>query len=642
MVVPYGLLTNLRYVIDGQGLQTGVSNTYGELDGSNVVTNVKNILGSVTDTYTLVGTAGAVTWDPVTKLILCSGAGRLRSGGAASLYDFFSNAASYADIKWTAFFVVKIGNTYKQTPVAYGIMGNNGASTASKGCAFQYSNTNGTTEDALSAYTTRGTASNYLGRFSVPGTGPSNTLMVWTVQFDGNASSNVRMRHYINDQPLLNIEMLNNNTSPQATPTNVMEIFGAGNSQVPMVGAIGEIIVAEEATTFSNTISIIRALMNKWKIVRSRPTDYLDKSTVPQIFVNDTATVSTYRLCGVIGQLPNTNTVFEAHALGAAHVYAAGKKIVGRVSTRKAYPDSVSFGSVYDVYDPAGNDAVQDMGGGPDNNGVFHLFADVLDGSTPPVVMVSARHLYSSDLTNWTNTDITSSLHADGLNAYRMYGNMIHVGGVWIKGYYKLTDNGDTTQSANYILRSTNGTSWTSVEVRAPAATYINECTVWWAGGDNIGYLARNEATGEWSVSMSTDLGLTWSAMSALTFGETVTSPNPPMCKSFTHNGVLLNVAYITNRNNDTAFAIYGKASDIAADPVNGWDIGTKIQFWKTSLAPFHYHYGDVAHLDDTIKAVGAYPYDQYPSTGSGTSNAFQIFTMPTWHIPIIESELGI
>lgn len=126
-----------------------------------------------------------------------------------------------------------------------------------------------------------------------------------------------------------------------------------------------------------------------------------------------------------------------------------------------------------------------------------------------------------------------------------------------------------------------------------------------------------------------------------MTFGETVTSANPPMVKTFTHNGVLVVAAYITNRDNDNAFVIYGKASDIVSSRGSGWDLGAKFCWFETALAPYHYHYGDVTHLDGTLRAVGIYAYDPFPPT-DGTLNEMRMMTMPTWFVAKMESELGL
>lgn len=640
--VRYSNLTNIELILDASGLATNTTNSYGQVDASDVIVALNSVApGPTGKDFSVIGSG--VTFNPATKSIAYNGSGRLRSTGAASVYDFMSyNAAGYTSIKWTCFMVCKIGNVVKPATASYALIGNNGTSSVSKGMAINYAN-NTTNEDTITASNTRGTSGQFLGRVTVPGGAPSNQYCVIVAQFDGSAASNVRMRLYINDQAMLNIEQLQNNNTPVTTPTYALEIGGGGNSVLPMIGNIKEVILTSDAPGYNTVIPIIRQLMNKHNIVRSRSTDYLNTSLVPEIFDQSIGTAGLeYHLSAIISQNPvDRNEGFSAYSEGGGHVYYANKKLVGRKSLYKFAPFASILASQVDIYDPAGADSVQDCGGGYDQNGVFHIFADVANGSTAGT-MVGVRHIYSSDLATWTNTDITSVLPSDGLAAWRVYGNMIHVGGVWLKPYYKYTDQGDVTNSANYVFRSTDGVNWSTVTVRSSGATYINEASVFWCGGNNVGYLARNDATGEWSISMSTDLGATWGAFSDIAFGETVASANPAMVKSFTHNGVLLNVAYITNRNNDNAFAIYGKASDIVANPVTGWNLNTKIMWWKTALAPYHYHYGDVAHLDDTIKAVGAYIYDQWPATGTGTVSRVNYTIMPTWHISKIETELGI
>lgn len=634
----YGQLTNIELVLDANGLATGVNNSFGEVDGSNNIVSWKGIApGTTGRDFSVIGSG--VTFDPTTKSIAFNGSGRLRSTGAASVYDFLSYNAVYTNLKWSAFFVCKIANSIMPSNVQYGLMGSNGTSSASKGAAIYYTN-NSTMESALQAWISRGTSANYLGRIFCPGTAPSNQLCVITVTFDPSDANGNFIRTYLNDQVFLGFEQLDNNTSPVTTPTYALEIGGCGNSIFPLVGNIKKVILTSSATSYTNVITTVRLLMNENNIIRSRTSDYLNISLMPAQFQTDAD--ADYKLSGVMSQDPtNPQRVFAAYTKGTGHLFNTARKVVGRRSLNKAI-EGVSFGSITTIYDPTDPEAVCDLGGGFDQNGVMHLFTD-LNTSFSAGGYVGVRHLYSSDLTSWTNTDITASLPSDGLLAARMYGNMIHVGGVWMKPFYKFADEGVVTSSANYIFRSTDGINWTAVTVRASGATYINEATIFWLGGNNVGYLARNESTLEWSLSLSTDLGATWDAFTDVTFGETVaSSASPAMVKSFTHNGVLVIAAYIENRPNDKAFIVYGKASDIVASRGSGFDLGTKICWWQADLAPYHLHYGDVAHLDGTLKAVGIFAYDIFPPSGPGTLNEMRIFTMPTWHVALIESELGI
>lgn len=634
----YGQLSGIQLVLDANGLATNTNNSFGEVDGSNNIVSWKGISpGSISDTFSVNGSG--VAFDPTTKSIVFNGSGRLRSGGAASLYDFLSYNAVYNNLKWSAFIVCKIGTSIMPSNVQYGLFGNNGSSSASKGTANYYTN-NSTMESAFQSFTTRGTSAQYLSRIFTPGAAPTNQWGVVSIVHDPAESAGNVIRLYWNDQAILGFFQLGNNTSPVTTPTYALEIGGVGNGVLPFVGNIKKVILTNSATSYVNTLTTIRILMNENNIIRRRTSDNLNISLVPAQFGTDAD--ADYKLSVVMSQDPtDAKRVFLAYTKGNNHLFNAGRKIVGRVSNNKAAESISSFGSATDILDPANPDAVCDLGGGFDQNGVMHLFTDI-NTSFSAGGYVGVRHLYSSDLVNWTNTDITSALPSDGLLAARMYGNLIHVSGVWMKPYYKFTDEGDVTQSANYIFRSTDGINWTSVQVRAVGSTYINECSIVWLGGDNIAFVARNESTLEWSISLSSDLGLTWDAFTDVTFGETVaSSASPPMLKSFMHNGVLVVAAYVTNRPNDKAFVVYGKASDIVSSRGSGFDLGTKICWWQTDFAPYHLHYGDIAHLDGTLRAVTAYALDTFPSTG-GTLNEIRIFTLPTWHVSKIETELSL
>lgn len=634
----YSLLSNIQLIIKSKGLATSTANDYGTVDGSNVITAIKSITPGPTGKDFSVNGSG-VTFDPTNKSIVFNGSGRLRSTGAASVYDFLSyHASGYASLKWTAFIVCKIGTTIKPASAAYGLFGNTGGSSVSKGVFVNYAN-NSTNEDTMQMAVVKGTSNQYLGRMIVPGSTPSNQYCVFAMVMDGAAGSDNIMRLYVNDQALLNNEQLDTTTAMVTTPTYALEIGSVGNAVLPFIGEIKEFILCSSATSYENTIGFIRSLMNEYKIIRST-SSFLNVSLVPEIFQDDT--VATYKLCGVISQNPvDKNIVCSAYSQGGSHLYNANKKLVIRVSTNKAAPFNNSFGAETAIYDPGNPSAIQDCGGGYDQNGLMILFSDIINSGTAGGCIGAFMHT-SSDLSSWTHTDITASLPADGLLCWRVYGNMVHANGIWVKSFYKLTDQGDTTNSAVYIWRSTDAFATRPVvTVKASSGTYINESSVAYLGGNSWILIARNEATGEWQQYYSSDNAATWSDQGGITFGETVVSANPMMLKTFTHNGVLCVVAYITNRNNDTAFAIYAKASSIISSGLSGWDLDTKIMWWKTGLAPWHYHYGDVVHLDNTINAVGIFPYDNFPGAG-GTTNKLNYTVMPTWHIPLIESQLGI
>jgi hypothetical protein len=633
----YSQLSNIQLIVKSKGLATGTDNSYGTVDGSNVITAIKSITPGPTGKDFSVNGSG-VTFDPTNKSIVFNGSGRLRSTGAASVYDFLSYNASYANLKWMAFMVCKIGTTIKPAAANYGLFGNTGGSSTSKGVFINYINST-TNEDTMSLNVVRGTSGQYLGRMLQPGTGPSNQWVVLGMQMDGSQSAGLKVRLYVNDQAIFSLETLNNNTSPVTGPTYALEIGSVGNAALPFIGEIKELVLCSSAPSYETTVGFIRSLMNEYKIIRSN-SSYVNVSLVPETFIHDVA--STYKLCGVISQNPtNKNQICSAYALGGSHLYNADKKLVIRVSENKAAPFATSFAAETTVYDPADPASIQDCGGGFDQNGLMIIFSDVLNsGSAGGCIGVTMSK--SSDLASWTNTDVTASLPADGLAAWRFYGNMIHANGIWVKSFYKLTDHGSTASSAIYIWRSTDAfVTRPVVTVKAPSGTYINESSIAYLGGNSWILIARNESTGEWQQYYSSDNAATWSDQGGITFGETVVSANPLMLKTFMHNGVLVAVAYITNRNDDTAYAIYAKASSIISSGVSGWDLDTKIMWWKTSLAPWHLHYGDVVHLDNTIQAVSIYPYDNFPGAG-GTSNKLNYMVMPTWHVPLIESQLGI
>lgn len=636
--LPYGLLTNIELVLEPEGAEVGVTNDYGVIDGSGNVTTIKSVApGPLSRDFNTNGTGLTLDAD---GMISFAGTGRLRSVSAATVWNFLSYNATIADMDHTTFMVVQIGTTFRPT-TTMGMFGTNGASPSSKGFGAFFVNNGTTNIDSLNASLTKGIAGQYVGRILENCGAMSNRPFILTIQCNSSGTGS-GLRIWVNDQPLLYTDQLATTTVPITTPTNTLEIGDCGAGTIPITGKIGKVVIAREYTSYSNCVSFIKAMMNRYKITTS-DSNYLRDTNVTRIFDQLTVDDSKYYLGSVIGQNPvNTDVMISVYNVGVDHVYDATKKLVGRASSgRMPTPVSATFGAQFDIFDPVGTEATQDLGGGYDQNGRFHIFVDT-QNSASAGGQVGAYHIYSDDLSTWTRTNITSSLASDGLAAWRMFGNMVHANGWWLKPYYKFTDQGDFTNSANYVLRSTDGISWTTATIRASGSTYRNEGTIVWLSGANFLYVVRDESTSEWHQYISADNGATWTSQGAVTWGETITSANPQMLKGFTLNGQRVIASYYTDRANDIAKVVYALPADLISSGVSGWNLDTKFVWYKTSVSPWHIHYGDIAHLNDSLEALAQYSYDRYPGSGTGVINALNYFTIPTWHITLIESELGI
>lgn len=647
--VPYYLLTGIELLIDATGAVTNTDNDYATIDGSGNVTAVKSVSpGTTGRNFTVVGSGVTLGSD---GSFAFNGSGRLLSSSSAATWDFMSYKATAANIKYTIFAVVKFGSTIR--PAAqYGLLGNTGGSSANKGALFNYNNS--TQNDNITGSIVRGTSAQYVARAIANNIGISNKYFVLTIKVDISAESDLKIRFWINDQTILYIEGGDTATTPVTTPTYALEIGGAGNSVIPMVGNIKELIIANSDVSGEHIRNVSRALMNKHNITKSDAnfvsTDIVSGNTIEVTSNRWEASTSTrYYFNSAIGQNPTSPyNIVSVYTEGTTHVFNSNKRVVGKISTDKAKQYSTSFSDQFTIFDPtAPSEGVQGGGGGYDHNGRFHYFVDTHTSNTVGSTN-KAYQIYTDNnginqtSSDWTPVDITSSLESDGLNTFRMVGGMIVNNGVWIKPYYKVTDEGDATESAIYILRSTNGTTWTSVTVKAKNSTYHNESWVVALDNDNLILVARNEVTNEWYQYASTDNGLTWSAQGDVNWGLTITSANPVCLKWFNHKGQRIIVAYVPDRDNDVLYAIYAKASSLIASGVSGWDLDTKIPIWKTNETGYHLHYGDVCHINNTANAIGMWPYDQYPPTGAGTVNELYYFTMGSWQLPLIETELGL
>lgn len=629
--VPYSILTNIELIIDAKGLATNTNNAYGTVDGSNVITAIKSVLpGPTGRDFSVIGSG--VTYDPTTKSIAFNGSGRLRSGSAATTWNFLNYNAVLANLKYTIFAVVKFGNTYRPS-ATYALLGTDGTSSSNVGASFQYGNASAASVDNIAGRITWGTSANFINTNVSNNFGKSNKYFVLTIKVDMAAGSATRMRYYINDQIGFFPSATQNGTTPVSTPTYTLEIGGGGNSVLPLTGNIKEIIMVREAVSDPVREQIVRALVNKHGIEVS-DASYVNKDDVT--IVTRRLQDSRYHLSAVMGQNPLSPLNYvSVWGDGLGHL-SLDRKLSGSRSTNGAYPLSSSWSATSTVWDPV-SPVPLDGGGGYDHNGRFTVMYDAQVGSVPTQTH-STWQINSDDngLTWNTPIDLTSSMPANGLVNWRFYGGMITNNGVWLKPFYM--GNNDFTNSGVYVFRSTDGNNWTPIEVKAPSATYINEGWIVALNNTDLVLICRNEATQEWTRYVSTDNGLTWGAGVDETFGLTITSANPLCLKWFNHKGVRIIVAYVPDRNNDVLYAYYARADTFLS---TGWDMDTKTTIWKTSTTGAHLHYGDVVHRNNTFNAVGVFPYDTYPGSG-GTENELHYFTLQAWQLALIETELGL
>jgi hypothetical protein len=356
----------------------------------------------------------------------------------------------------------------------------------------------------------------------------------------------------------------------------------------------------------------------------------------------DGVTNTKYYLCSSISQNPVTPDVFiqVTAEWPTGHSWSDDNKLIFQTSTNKG----ATWSGVSDFYSPGASLGVVDGGGGYSSDGRYHYFVDVHAGveGASAAAPHYVYYLYSDDNgANVTATDITSLIPSDGLATWRFYGNLVEAGGYLFFPYYKLTAEGNITNSARYILKKPlSGGTWTSILVET-GSTYINEGTIEHLGGNYLIYIARNESTKEWTLYRSSDLGETWSSLGDLTFGEVIGTAGPARLSKFYINGTLVIACYHPDRANDDLKVTYGLASDIISSGVSGFNTATKTTIINNGTDDTFPHYGSVVHYDNNMNAFASY------ATEAGAANLAEkcyldIFHVATSHYNTIKTVLGL
>jgi hypothetical protein len=322
------------------------------------------------------------------------------------------------------------------------------------------------------------------------------------------------------------------------------------------------------------------------------------------------------------------------------HVWSSTNKFVYQRST----DHGLTWSAKATFYSAGGSLGTVDGGGGYSSDGRYHQFIDVHGGTAEGGVSTTPHSLiycYSDDDgTTVTATDITSVIPSDGLASYRFYGNLVEVGGYLFYNYYKLTDEGDFTNSARYILKKPlSGGSWTSILVET-GSNYLNESTIAWVGGNYLIYVSRNDVTKEFTLYRSSDLGETWSNLGDLSFGEAFTTPGPPRLAPLYISGTLVIACYYPDRQNAILKVVYGTADNIRNNGVSGFDNTTKTTL-VDNASQEQLHYGQVLHHYNNFNAIASY------ATEAGAANILvkgylDIFWVRSSHYPTVKTALGL
>lgn len=629
----YAGLTGVVFHHRYEGLVTGTTNAAGVVDGSNNVTKIISMSPHVTgNEFDSNGTAPTLTADGILNGLT----GRLRHNGASSVFNNFHHRATITDLKWAVHGVFKIGNSSNPN-AAYGLFGNAAGSSANKGISFFYDDRAvNNTNNAFTFLIGKASAGVFITLASNTNIFTPNTFIDFWLQVDKSQIQENQVQLYINGFRFISSNRIDNNTTV-TTPSFAMEIFGWGNGGASAIMTMKEITFQDALNTDAFRQQFITDRMFKYGIAAFP--NVVDSIPISSDWnLVNTFDETRYYLTNHLCQKPSDPNVITSIFLDTVdHLFQTTRK----VSYRKSLDKGRTWGAKGTVSDPAGTEAVGDVGAGVGSDGRLHCIYDTetswTAGSTNKLY-----YTYSTDdgVTWQTPVDITSILPSDGLTAWRVYCHIIENNGVLMCVIYRFTAEGfDFTNSARTLLRSTNnGSSWTAIDIQT-GSVYRNESAIIGLSSTVLLVVTRDEVTFEWYQSMSTDNGLTWSNQGALNFGESLASACPVRLRKFQIAGTDVVACYYLDRTNNLFKVIYGKVSDLIASGLTGWNLNTKFTIHQGSGE--HLHYGDVCHYDGDFKGLAQYVIDTFPPTG-GTQNEMYTIDVPTFQYPFVKSALGL
>lgn len=350
---------------------------------------------------------------------------------------------------------------------------------------------------------------------------------------------------------------------------------------------------------------------------------------------------------GAYQQNPVTGNFLHVFANGTQHSWTKERRISGK----RSIDEGETHGDMFEVTDGGFTDTgkdlgIQDLGGGYDSNGRFHLFYDAHASNESPTAQHYFRYQYSDDdgLT-WSDHVLLLDLAGSDLWVGRTYGKMIENNGILMKPYYRGKYDGNIWEMG-YYRSEDYGTTWNMVEITTSNGEFFTETNLI-AVGNNVLCVIRNEEEGNaYQFHVSNDNGITWSFQGESTLGEVTGRAHPPHLAKFKINGQDVLCFYFFNRTTLNFMAIYGKPADVFAG-ISGWNLNTKTIFFNVGNNPFFLNpmdeqpggfsgYMRVQHINDELFAKGMI----YPDYSADT--AITYFDLPTTHYQTIINELGL
>lgn len=640
----YSTLSNLACVLDATGLRWGQNNSYGEVNNSGHVISWKGIAPGTTTDRLFSGSGFGTPLKLIDGGINFGGQSTIFHDGTITEFNFLHYNSPVSNLKWTMHIVGKIGNN-SDPDYVYGIIGNNGTSQGNKGIAEYFEDRVIVSRtDGLTSLITKGTAG-----FIISGTPNSiitpNTPLVLTIETDMSLTAADRQKYYINGVRIAHT-VSSPSTAVATNPTYALNIGSTGNNIFPLFGWISHVVIQSGVESGGTMTAFVNSLL-PYTVRKANQFLIVDEARTYQAFNTYAPAGRYFFVQGMTYNPLNPAVIMKLYHNGNAHTEDNDKYIAFQKSTD--YGRTWGSNTTWYDDDGAGTYAVQDGQADYTSDGRLHSIS--CWHTTIGTGGGSHKLIYTysdDDGTTVNSVDISSVIPSDGLNSYRAHGKIVEGGDGYVYAcLYKFTDEGDVTQSANYVLRKPVGssTTWTVFTVRAVGSTYINEMSIERVDNSTLIIIARDEATKEWNQYLGTSNGSSWSDQGAVTFGETRTTvASPPFLTSFNIvvDGISTRVlaCWFLDKESATKTVEYICAlpANILSSGVSGWNTSTKSTAYSSSTNILHYL--KVAFPYGNINGVGAGALEPNPFTG--TENSLVTFDAAASNYYPIRTALGL
>lgn len=338
-----------------------------------------------------------------------------------------------------------------------------------------------------------------------------------------------------------------------------------------------------------------------------------------------------YRFGFTMTKNPTNNVILDLYRLGDDHFQTDDGVMVFRESTDFGQ----TWGAETILLDDLPTKAVSNFAAGYSSNGRLHILMEYTNSN-------DFDYYYSDDdggtlsaAATIAQPDVNLALYVSTLC------EMIQVENTLYFPVYGFTDHLDTTESANYVLKSVNGgTDWTWTVVRARDSININESSMAHLGGVNFLYVSRVSTTTDFKMYFSTDGAATFTDKSNTNFGGVLDATHPPLLVSFEIKRQQIIALYFFARVADKFYVIYAKASDlISLQDWTAFNTNTLLEL-ENYPAPWNNDrtgYPTVQHPYNDLRGVF-----MYSGEVSISEAAKRIGILPTNHYDSLVTELGI